>query len=279
MIFDSHLHTPLCGHAVDWPEDYVRVASERGIQVITFTCHMPIDTAGFGGPGIRMPESEWQRYLDLVEGARELGAELGVEVLRGIEAEIFPDHSLIEASLERIREANLDFVLGSLHHQLPIYQDSLERRGCFSDEDKVKCYYEDLFHAMEYGPYHSIAHLDVIRLYGTLENAYDPAPYEAEIRACLEKARQLGLCIEINTSGLAKGDYVVHPDPLVMGWMRDCGNSLTMGSDSHHADALGRFFPEVLADLQDRGFTSTLLFREGKSHDVPIVKTLEKFAK
>ncbi len=55
MLIDSHMHTFLCGHAVGTPTDYVREAARRGLGLITFTCHAPMENETiFRGRGIRM---------------------------------------------------------------------------------------------------------------------------------------------------------------------------------------------------------------------------------
>lgn len=91
MRFDCHMHTPLCGHAHGRPVDYVRIAAEHSIDLITFTCHIPMSCDSFGGPGIRMNEDDLGEYFAITTEARKHGEKVGVEVLTGIEAEIFPD--------------------------------------------------------------------------------------------------------------------------------------------------------------------------------------------
>jgi len=90
MLIDCHMHTPLCGHAIGHPEDYVDVACGRGIDLITFTCHIPMDKDDFGGSGIRMGEEQIDEYIELIERTAKYGKSIGVQVLCGIEAEVFP---------------------------------------------------------------------------------------------------------------------------------------------------------------------------------------------
>ena len=99
MRVDSHMHTPFCGHAIGEPIEYAMVAAEKGIDVITMTCHIPMEWEAFGQAGIRMQREELDDYVALVHETAREAAPLGVEVLCGIEAEVFPD----EAELERAR--------------------------------------------------------------------------------------------------------------------------------------------------------------------------------
>ena len=39
-------------------------------------------------------------------------------------------------------------------------------------------------------------------------------------------------------SGLNKGVYEVHPDPIILKWAQEMGCKLTIGSDSHRPEVL-----------------------------------------
>ena len=41
MLYETHMHTPLCKHAAGEPEDYAEVAQRRGLKGIIVTCHNP----------------------------------------------------------------------------------------------------------------------------------------------------------------------------------------------------------------------------------------------
>ena len=71
LIYESHSHTPLCKHADGWPVDYAAVAEERGLKGLIVTCHNPMPD-GFSS-GVRMAESEFGRYLEIIEEAKDRG--------------------------------------------------------------------------------------------------------------------------------------------------------------------------------------------------------------
>lgn len=269
MLIDCHMHTPLCGHATGHPLDYVRSAARQGIGLITFTCHIPMETPGFWQRGMRMSFQEFPEYLRLVEMARVEGAGLGVEVLCGIEAEIFPEGRVMEEMQHTLEAHPFDFILGSLHHPSPAYQQWLRQNQRTTDEDIIRSYFAHLTLAAMSGRYHSLAHLDVIRLYGTV-SAFQPALFAEDIRRVLTTAHHNGVHIEVNTSGLSKGDYVIHPDPLILDWMREIGNRLTLGSDAHQPDSVGQHFPEAIELLKAKGFAEVYYFRKGLPVAVPL---------
>jgi len=262
VIIDTHMHTPLCGHAVGEPTDYVEAAARQGIELIAFTCHVPLKPDRvFGGKRIRMSEKQLPEYRNAVDEAREFGRELGVEVLWGIEAEVFPDPEAIARMRELIEAEKFDFVLGSLHHHLVGYRDWLDREGIVKDEDVIRTYFRQLKEGVRSGIYDSIAHPDVIRIYGTVE-PFPPEMYETEISEFLDVLVEEDHCMEVNTSGLIKGVFEVHPAPVVLDWAAEKGVKLTMGSDAHSPDQVGQHFRPVRDLLRRKGFDKLHYFRD-----------------
>lgn len=268
--FDCHMHTPLCGHATGEPAAYVEAARARGLERITFTCHMPMSDPGFGQESIRMGRGDLPRYRELVAETRTFGQSVGVEVLYGIEAEIFPDPA-VQAEMQEIIEAeSFDFVLGSLHHMLPIWREWMARRNLENDAEKVRAYFENLAEGAATGLYHSIAHPDVIRVYGSLAGPFQPAEHAAVIREALQRIAESGTSLEINTSGLIKGEFVAHPDPLILDWSLEHGVTFTLGSDAHLPRRVGDAFDTVLEGFRGQGLRELRYFRGGHPVTVPI---------
>jgi histidinol-phosphatase (PHP family) len=258
------MHTPLCGHAIGDPIEYVDAAAARGIGLITFTCHTPMGGEDFAQTGIRMRAADLPVYRELVAEAREHGAAIGVEVLYGIEAEIHPDRTAMDEMDALLAGEKFDFVLGSLHHMLPAFSKWLTVNDLTTDAEKVAAYFECLADGAASGRYHSLSHPDVIRIYGSLDQPFDPRRHEAAITRFLDAVADIGICLEINTSGLIKGDYVVHPDPVIVGWALARDIPFTIGSDSHSPQMVGQFFDEVLADFHAMGLKRLHYFRQGK---------------
>lgn len=267
--FDCHMHTPLCGHSFGEPEEYVDAAARRGIELLCFTCHIPMSVEGFGQEGTRMAMDELPLYRDKIAAAAAYGRERGVEVLCGIEAEIFPEEEPLEEMTTFLERESFDFVLGSLHHMLPLFRHWLYRNGHRDDRAIVAAYFRTLAGAAATGRYDSIAHPDVIRLYGTLGEPFDPAAHEEVIKEALDGIAETGVCLEINTSGRIKGDYIAHPDPLIMKWALERGIPFTLGSDSHTPERVGDGFREVLADARTLGLPALHYFRERRRHRLP----------
>ena len=254
------MHTPLCGHAIGLPIEYARAATVQGIGLITMTCHIPMEWSAFGQEGIRMRRSEVELYRAMVSEAADQARSFGVEVLCGIEAEVFPDETHLEPMDEILENYEWDFVLGSLHAHCSSYLDWLKDHNMKSDTMRIDSYFRHLRDGVQSGRYDSMSHPDVIRTYGVVRQ-FDPAEHEAVIRDFLQAVVDEDICMEVNTSGLTKGDYEVHPDPLILDWASEMGVKLTIGSDSHQPESVGQFFDRIQPMLREKGFTDLHYFR------------------
>ena len=263
------MHTPFCGHALGTPQDYVRAAAEKGLHLLTFTCHIPMSSPAFGGPTVRMRQDQLADYVAVIEDAAQFGRGLGVEVLCGIEAEVFPDLEVMTEMDRTLSQYPFDFILGSLHHQVPAYQRWLFERKLAGDAAIIEQYFEHLIEAAATGRYHSLAHPDVIRLYGTIRS-FEPARCEPLLRRFLRVVAAANLCIEVNTSGYIKESKQLHPDPLILDWAAQEGVLLTIGSDAHRPNNVGQYFDTVVPLLQAKGFTALHYHRAGKRIAVPL---------
>jgi histidinol-phosphatase (PHP family) len=76
--------------------------------------------------------------------------------------------------------------------------------------------------------------------------------------------------MEVNTSGLTKGDFEVHPDPLILRWAAEMGVRLTIGSDAHRPAAVGQFFELIQPMLFSMGFTELHYFRRRQRQAIPM---------
>ena len=269
MGIDCHMHTWLCGHATGEPMDYVNAAKRQGLQLITFTCHIPMEGEAFGQAGIRMKAEELGDYVALIHRTAEEARELGVEVLCGIEAEVFPEAAPMTAMDAVLASQPFDFVLGSLHAQMRSYRQWLEAGGFASDAARADIYFRHLAAGVRSGRYDSMAHPDVVRTYGVVRE-FRPAEHEGVIRDFLAALVECDVCMEVNTSGLTKGAFEVHPDPLILDWAAEMGVALTLGSDSHRPESVGQFFDTVLPMLRSKGFEKLHYFKNRRRHSVPI---------
>jgi histidinol-phosphate phosphatase (EC 3.1.3.15) len=109
-MVDSHVHTPLCGHAEGSPEEYLFQARKMGLRGLVFTDHSPMPS--WYDPGSRMRLGELPFYLLALERVRERNPDLYVGI--GLEADYHPGTEAFVAQV--VRSYPFDYVLGSVHY-------------------------------------------------------------------------------------------------------------------------------------------------------------------
>lgn len=266
MRVDCHIHTPLCGHADGRPEEYVAAAARAGIDLLTFTCHVPMEDEGFGGNETRMRATDLPVYFDMVESARLEGRRLGVEVCCGIEAEIFPDRTVMERMAATLRNHPFDFIVGALHHDLPAYQRWLREHEIVEEGDIIRSYFAHLCDAARSGLYHSIGHPGRLLRRGRLGKPSEAASYQSVIKEFLQTAAESGVCVEINTN---EGAADASSDAPFLKWAGEAGVRLTLGSDAHAPQYVGRNLDRAMKTLDDCGVVELYYFREGGPRTFP----------
>lgn len=273
-------------------EEYVNEGDKHNIDIITFTAHTPCQNNLFFGTlnphsYYRMKISQWEQYQSEVsalaskikarsEAEDVTGKHIVQKVLCGTEAEFSVNYDEVREEYERIKNSKLDFVLGSLHHEKPSYQNQLRAKGLLTGKaegDRALCeqYFQDLALSTHTGVFDCISHSDHIRIFSTLAvpNSYDPRNHAESIRRFLEAVKQEGLALEINTSGLRRGGRgfreEVHPDPLIIKWANEMNVPFTVGSDAHKTGDVGfAFRTRVREVLRENKITVLHYFEKRK---------------
>lgn len=260
IYFDSHMHTPLCKHAIGHPSEYVQTGVERGLKGVIFTCHSPMPDR-WSHP-VRMAPEQFDEYVDLVAEGRDSAPE-GFEVRLGMESDFFPG---MESWLEKLHQrADFHYILGSVHWHVAEY-----RHAFWSDDsaDFQRQYFEHLAESAETGLFDSLAHPDLVK------NA-DPESWDAErpddvILKALDRIAATGVAMELNTSGLNKIYSEMNPGPWMLGKMAERGIPVVIGSDSHRPERVGDEFEIALQQLLDARFDEVTVFERRKPRTLKI---------
>jgi histidinol-phosphatase (PHP family) len=265
MLYETHMHTPLCKHAFGDPEDYGSAAKARGLAGITVTCHNPLPD-GIGAR-IRMAESDWPLYLDLVARAKEaLDGE--VDVRLGLEADYM---SGLEPFLEKqLASANFDYVLGSVHWHMAEWQ----HRFWVSDSlnQIYEAYFDQLAQAAESGLFDCLAHPDLIK--NVSPSRWDFESHRSLIETSLDRIAATGVAMELNTSGRLKSLGEFNPGKSMLACMQARGIPVVVGSDAHAPERVGDAFEQALTLLGEVGYTSVSLFSGRERYQVNIDEAL-----
>ncbi|MFT5129375.1 MAG: HisJ family histidinol phosphate phosphatase [Rhodothermales bacterium] len=260
MMVDSHMHTPLCKHAIGEPEEYAQVGFERGLAGITFTCHCPMPPKF--APEVRMADKEFKTYLRIVDRARNAW-DGRIEVRLGLESDYFPGY---EPWLEKLHaRADFHYILGSVHPQF------LDWRKTFYDGDAIasqRIYFEQLADAAETGLFDCLAHPDLIKY--LFPNAWDYELVMDSICDSLDRIAKTGVAMELNTSGLYKSIREMSPSENILEEIASRDIPVVLGSDSHTPARVSDRFLSALGQLTRLGFDHVWYFHERQAQALKI---------
>lgn len=265
MRVDLHMHT---GYSADaaYPqtvEDKVRACRAAGLDIIGLTDHL--DFYRTRGP------AENRDLAACLRDARAAKQTAGIEVLAGIE--VGQPHANPDASAF-LRTIELDMVIGSLHampNDLDIYFHDYAHLDCgaFLQE-----YFDQVLELEAFGGFDVLAHLDYplrVMKHGDYVPSFDQYMDRVQqvLRACIDH----GYALELNAAGLAGWQKKVGPPQNILyEYRRMGGERISIGSDSHTLDTVGRGVDDCAANALEAGFTTVTVFRGRKPEQVPLSK-------
>ncbi|MHB0868832.1 MAG: histidinol-phosphatase [Chloroflexota bacterium] len=267
MLVDYHLHSHVSHDGTGTIEEHARRAAEIGLAELCFTEHLDFYPSEDGLSCSTIPSAEQlERYLEEARGLRDRDP---VRVRAGIELDYKPESDRwVRELLPRFA---FDFVLGSVHNvgswgvsgpkemALAFFQERGARQGCLD-------YYEIVERAVATGLFDSFAHLDLVKRFRPENGALLTEGAVGErIVAILDRMAATGTGIEINGSGLVHDPREAYPSLELLRLARERGVTvLTVGSDSHRPETVGRHLRESLDLAREAGFTHLYTF-EGRA--------------
>ena len=252
---DYHTHTALSPDGHVPLREMARAAVEAGISELCVTDHYDLlEERG----NLPKPPHDWGPSLrqfseTLPEFEGKLTLRLGLELGS---AQMNPQYA---ASLLEMPE--LDFVIGSLHNWSREKGGEDFYYGDYADEGACHAALDDYFNSMaalapQGGLYDVLGHIiSPLR--------YMPAPvpldrYMERLEAIFKDAVAAGRGIEVNTY---RGRTLEAWRPI-LALYRDCGGEiLTVGSDAHVPEGVGRGVPEAYELIRDMGFGYVAAYR------------------
>jgi histidinol-phosphatase (PHP family) len=262
ILYDTHMHTPLCKHAEGEPEEYAEAAERRGLKGIIVTCHNPVP--GGWSATVRMGEDEFDAYVGMVDRARRAFAGR-VDVRLGIESDYVPG---FEPYLARFHErAPFHYVLGSVHPQIKEYKEAYLRPDA-EPQEYHRTYFQHLAMAAESGLFDALSHPDLVK--NIFPSRWDPNLILDDIRRSLDRIAKTGVAMELNTSGLNKAYGEMNPGRAILAEMSARRIPVVVGSDSHVPARVGDKFEEAFDILRDVGYSEVCFYLDRKPTSIII---------
>ncbi len=266
MIVDYHMHLrngrEEIAHDTWSVEPFVEAARTARVDEIGFTEHVYY---------FRQTRSLWtvpyqtercvydlEAYVTAITGARERGlpVKLGLEVdyVTGREDE----------TRELLAPYPWDYLLGSIHFIDGLGIDGKPRLlDAVGVDDGWRRYFETLAGAASSGLFDSLSHPDLVKIFGERAQSFDYDPVADAIA-------ESGVAVEVSTAGLRKPVHELYPHPNFLAACRKRGVPVTLGSDAHSPDVVGRDFDRARELLRSVGYETVTVFERRQARQEPL---------
>lgn len=247
LLVDYHLHTKRCGHASGEMQEFIDKALSLGLSEIGFSDHLPL--LNLVDRTLAMSWDELPFYLADVAKVRDGNKDIKIKL--GIEVDFLPRYRVQLANI--IENYDFDYVLGSVHFLDGWGID--DRRDIFNYEsydigDLYERYFTQLRLAAESGLFDILAHPDLIKKYN-----FKPEHSLTETyKKTAEVIAKAGIAIEVSSAGLRKPVKEIYPSQEFLNICAQAAIPITIGSDAHSPQDVGRDFQRLLDSLTTAGY-------------------------
>ncbi|MBW1899617.1 MAG: histidinol-phosphatase [Deltaproteobacteria bacterium] len=247
-MIDYHIHTMLCNHAGKPMEEYVNQAINIGLQEICFLDHL---TMSKNGRDQSMSVRETGLYFQAIQRLKYRYRDR-IKIRAGLEVDFNPKYA--EQVKKVVRAFSFD-VIGSAVHFIR-EKNIVSQRGRKPDQSDADfqelclLYVEKMDRMMEHDYFDVVCHLDVMKKFG------EPLPdrMDEKFDEILSKISYKNLTVELNTSGYDHPAADGYPSFDLLKRCRAKGIEITLASDAHHPESVGRHFDKALSDLSSSGY-------------------------
>ncbi len=272
-MFDYHIHPNYSIDAEGEIDEFCEAALNAGLKEIAFTTHLDTDRVtddcyvNVKGKRVDVSSSEWfEDYESTIRSAGDHFADSGLQILLGIEVDCFPD---VETVLpEGFFSTDFDIILGSIHLIDHIAISAGERAEeafrKYALKDLGEKYFTIMLDSIDLGIFDILAHIDLYRRYG--ESFYGDAIHDLwklHLKELANRMKRRRIGFEINTSSLRRG--MTHPMPeerIIQALKTEGVETITVGSDAHTPNEVGRGIDEALDIIRRIGFQGPSTFRK-----------------
>lgn len=262
QFMDVHTHSSYSFDGVDSPGAMADRVQELGLAVWALTDHCEANDPDSAGCKTACTGS-----YDAIQELKASGRCRGVELLAGIElGQIMQNQAF---ALECLKAREYDFVIGSLHNSAGrkdfYYMNAQEART--DTALLVEEYYQEMLQMVRLNQLDVLGHLTYPLRYvvGEYKIPFDMAPYGDLIDEIFKTLIQNGKGIEINTSGLRQKLGLTLPHkPYLLRYRELGGEMITVGSDAHCVQDLGKGVGDAYELLRECGFSYVHYFKSRK---------------
>jgi histidinol-phosphatase (PHP family) len=270
VIVDYHMHLrdpeERIDHSLEAVEKFVEAAAERGVDEICFTEHVYyfVQTRRLWDQQYMLERCvhDLDGYVGAIIDAKERGlpVKLGLEVdyLAGRECE----------TADVLAPYPWDYLLGSVHFVdgFPVDQEPglVEKLG---PHEAWRRYFVWLRNAARSGLFDSLSHPDLVKHHGPRPDTEAVQWLHEETADAIEAA---GVCIEVSSAGLHKPVGELYPDPTLLEACHARGVPITLASDAHAPQNVGRDLDHAVGLARAADYESVTVFDRRERRQEPL---------
>lgn len=273
MIYcDMHTHSDNSFDAKNTVDEMCQAAIDRGLYALAITdhCEAPFIRFGadceFGSFDEQIPKS----FADATRAREKYAGQL--KVLRGLElGEPMHDPSCTEKALSY---GDFDFTLASVHGMRNMLDFYYMNYTGLDVDDLLKRYFDELCETAAFPHFDSLAHLTYpLRYIGAGTGKIpDLSKHQDSIDTIFKILIKNKKALEINVSGLFKELKTTLPDEALVSRFKELGGEyITIGTDAHSADMVGKGIAEGIAVAKRAGFTQYAIYEKHQPIMIDII--------
>lgn len=264
-LIDYHIHSTHSTDAISSIAEICQSAISKGIDEIVITDHFEPSI----GDELYLDYNQKSYWSEITKARQQFKGKLKLKM--GVE--LGQPHIFQEGSKVVLKDFPYDYVLASAH-KLPDGRDMSEiDYASITIEDVCAMYLEQINMLIDWQNFDCIAHIDLIKRYSAGiygKNLSLNCQHEL-LTQVLKKIISNGKGIEINTSGLRQKPKETMPGLDVLSLYRQLGGEiLTIGSDAHRAEDVGKGIKEAYVLAKHAGFRFITSFNERKPIQIKI---------
>ena len=273
ILADSHSHTTCSPDGRDSVLEMCEKAKSLEFSYYTVADHCECND--YKGIEFGFNYEKGVRFsAEKVAEAREIMTAPGFTVLRGMElGQPMQNIKAAEDALDREH----DFVLASVHN-IKNFEDfyylDYEKTSDAVIDELLQSYFSEIMETIEWGRFDAIAHLTYPLRYivGDHKRSVDIKKHMGSIEKIFAIMIEKNKALEVNTSGLRQNIGCLLPNESLLKRYHEMGGRLvTLGSDAHTSDDLGKGISEGIAVLKSVGFDEYAVYIEHKPKMVSIL--------
>jgi histidinol-phosphatase (PHP family) len=234
-------------------EEYIEHAIGLGLAEIGFAEHMPV----MPEPHLCMTWDDLPLYVDRV---KRLQDDYSGRITIRLGGEMDMDLSRIDDIGDIVTRYPFDYIIGSVHYLdgWPFDQEQYVDRFDGADiEELYGQFFETLIATARTGLYDIAGHIDNFKRMGyhLPDTRHDMIEDVAHVFA------RMNIAVEFNTSGYDHPAAEAYPSPAILAVLNRHGIPMTVGSDAHQPEHVGRHFDRAAGVLGRVGYDRVAYFQ------------------